>query len=258
MNKIAKILLGIVGVVALGLGSIFYFTAGMVGVADDFFVAVRDNDIDTAYTYLSDDFRAGTAKPELAAFLEKNQLTQFEEANWQTRSINGGRGDLIGSITTSSGGVVPISLTFAKGNGKWRIYAIQKPVSGLLNESAGLQIPSEKAQVEMVRETMHQFAVSVNEESMKQFHGHSSVLWQQQFSIEDFDKAFGTFYELGADLTVLDDHTPRFNSTASFDENEFLVIAGHYATEPDQLHFEQKYTFEGLGWKLVGFSANIK
>lgn len=257
MNKVAKILLAIIGVIALALGSIFYFTADMVSAADEFFVAVKDGNIDRAYSYLSDDFRANTTESELAAFLEKNQLSRFQEANWQTRSIKGGRGDLVGSITTNSGGIVPISLSFVKGSGTWKIYAIQKPTPGLQEESADLQIPSEAAQVELVRESMHQFAVSVNERSMKQFHEHSSNLWQRQHSIEDLDQAFGQFYDLGADLTVLDNYSPRFDSKPSFDDNGILVIAGHYPTEPDQLHFEQKYVFEGLGWKLVGFSASI-
>lgn len=258
MNKFAKIFLGIIGVIALAFAAIFYFTAGMVGAADEFFVAVKDKEIDTAYSYLSDDFKASTSQSELIAFMEKNQLDNFQEANWQSRSINGGRGDLVGSITTSTGGVVPITVSFVKGQDGWKIYAIRKPSSGLQVESPDLQLPSEEEQVQLVRGSMHAFAVSVNEGSMAKFHGHTSNLWQQQFSIDDLDQAFGAFYELGADLTVLDNYSPRFDSIASFDEDGFLLIAGHYPTKPNQLQFEQKYIFEGLGWKLAGFSANIK
>lgn len=258
MNRLAKILLGVIGVVALAFAAIFYFTADMVGAADEFFVAVKDKEIDTAYSYLSDDFKAGTSQSELTAFMEKNQLDNFQEANWQSRSINGGRGDLVGSITTSKGGVVPIAISFVKGQDGWKIYAIQKPSSGLQAESSDLQLPSEKEQVQLVRESMQAFAVSVNEGSMAKFHEYASNLWQQQFSVDDLDQAFGVFYELGADLTVLDGYSPRFNSATSFDEDGFLLIAGHYPTKPNQLQFEQKYIFEGLGWKLAGFSAYIE
>ena len=257
MKTLVKILVGIVGAIALAFAAIFYFTADMVGIADDFFLAMKDKNVDTAYSYLSDDFKAGTSEVELLAYMEKNQLVSFEEANWQTRSINGGRGDLVGSISTTSGGVVPIALSFVKGQDGWKIYAIQKPNSGLQTESAEVQIPSEEDQVQLVRESMHVFAVAVNERSMTKFHAHTSRLWQQQFSVEDLDQAFGAFYELGADLTILDNYSPRFDSTASFDEDGFLLIAGHYPTKPNQVQFEQKYIFEGLGWKLAGFSANI-
>jgi len=258
VNRLVKILLGVVGVVVLALVAIFFFTAGMVTVADEFFVAVRDQDIDEAYSYLSEDFKTSTSQSELLAFAKENRLDDFQEANWQSRSVNGGRGDLEGSITTSTGGVVPIALGFVKGQNGWKIYAIRKPSSGLQTESSDLQLPSEEEQVRLVKESMHVFAVSVNEGTMGKFRMHAANLWQQQFSVQDFDEAFGAFYELGADLTVLDNYSPRFDSTATYDEDGFLVIAGHYSTQPNQLRFEQKYVFEGLGWKLVGFSANVE
>lgn len=257
MNKIAKVFLGVIGVIALALGAIFYFTADMVGVADEFFIAVKEKEIDTAYSFLADDFKASTSQSELMAFLEKNQLDNFRDANWQTRSINGGRGDLEGSITTSTGGVVPVTISFVKGQDGWKIYALQKPMSGLNAESSNLQLPSEEEQVRLVTESMHAFAISVNEGSMSTFHKHTSNLWQQQHSIKDLDQAFRAFYDLGADLTVLDSYSPRFDSASSFNEDGVLLIVGHYPTKPNQLQFEQKYIFEGLGWKLIGFSANI-
>ena len=258
MKTLAKVLAGFVGVIILAIGAVFFFTSGMVDIADEFFLAMKDEDVETAYSYLSDDFRAGVSKAELIEFMEKNGLANFDEANWQSRSINGGRGELVGSISTSTGGVVPITLSFVKGQDGWKIYAVQKPSSGLQTEAADGQVPSEADQVQLVRESMHVFAVAVNEGSMARFHAHTSNLWQQQFSVEDFDEAFSAFYDLGADLTVLDNYSPRFDSAPSFDEEGFLVIAGHYPTKPNQMHFEQKYIYEGLGWKLTGFSARIK
>lgn len=258
MSKLAKILLGVVGVFVLAVAAIFFFTASLVTTADEFFLAVKDKDIDAAYSYLSEDFKASTSQSELLDFIRENQLDAFQEASWQSRSINGGRGNLTGSITTNNGGVVPIAMGFVKGQDGWKIYAIQKPPSGLQTESSDVQIPSEEEQVRLVRESMHVFAESVNEKSMTKFREHVANLWQQQFTVEDFDQAFNVFYDLGADLTVLDNYTPRFDSAASYGEDGILVIAGYYPTEPNQMHFEQKYVFEGLGWKLIGFSANIE
>ena len=152
---------------------------------------------------------------------------------------------------------MPLSIRFVKGDGAWKIYAIQKPRSGIQEESADLQLPSESEQVALVRESMHVFAVSINEKSVEKLHGHASSLWQRQRSVEELDKIFGAFFEVGADLTVLDDYSPLFDSSPSFDDNGVLVIKGYYDTEPNQLHFEQSYFFEGLRWKLIGFSASI-
>jgi hypothetical protein len=258
MNKFVKILLGIVGVIVIAISAVFFFTADMVGAADEFFMAIKNKDMDKAYSYLSEDFKSGTPKDALQRYLEKNSINSFKEASWESRSINGGRGNLVGSITTESGGVVPISLSFVKGDKGWKIYSIQKPSSGIQEESTPVQMPSEQEMVKLVSDSMKLFAESVNEKSMVKFHSHVSNLWQQQFTPEKFDEAFGAFYDLGADLTVLEKYSPQFSTKPNINEDGVLVIAGQYPTEPSKVHFEQKYIYEGLGWKLIGFSTNIK
>ena len=41
-------------------------------------------------------------------------------------------------------------------------------------------------------------------------------------------------------------------------EHGELILKGYFPTKPDQVYFEQKYLYEGLGWKLFGFSINVK
>jgi len=258
MNKLVKILLGIVGVFVLAMVTIFFFTADMVKSADAFFTAAKNRDMNKAYTYLSEDFQASTSRSDLESYFEKNLIYKFKEASWESRSINGGRGSLIGSITTESGGVVPITLSFVKGEDGWKIYSILKPSPGIQEETSSAEMPSEQEQVQLVSKSMQIFAESVNEKTMAKFHSYVSNLWQQQFTIEKFDEVFGAFYDMGVDLTVLDTYSPQFKVKSSIDENGVLVIAGHYPTKPKQVHFEQKYIYEGLGWKLMGFRINIQ
>ncbi len=107
--KVFKILSVIAGIIVLILAAVFYFTADMVTVADDFFKAVKSNDIEKAYTYLSDDFKANTSKGALTDFISKSGLTGFKTASWGERSISGSRGEL-GPVSTESGRI-PIKLT---------------------------------------------------------------------------------------------------------------------------------------------------
>jgi hypothetical protein len=258
MKTLLKVLLGIVGVFVLAIAAVFYFTADMTAAADEFFMAAKNKDMDKAFSYLSEDFQSGTTKGDLQKYLEKNSLSKFKEANWESRSINGGRGDLTGSITTDSGGVVPLTLSFVKGDNGWKIYSIQKPSSGIQEETASIEIPNEQSLVQLVNQSMEIFAESVNDKSMVKFHSHVSNLWQQQFTPEKLDEAFESFYDAGVDLTILANYSPMFAAKPSIDENGVLLIVGHYPTQPNQLHFEQKYIYEGLGWKLMGFSTNIK
>jgi hypothetical protein len=57
---------------------------------------------------------------------------------------------------------------------------------------------------------------------------------------------------------VLEDLTPVLSSDAQIDENGVLLLAGYYTTEPNQVHFEQKYVYERLSWKLIGFMIEAK
>lgn len=257
MSKFLKIVAGIIAVIVIAIALVFYFTAGLVETADEFFMAVKNDDLDKAYTYLSEDFKAATPKHELRDFLARTSLSYFKKASWQSRSINAGSGTLVGTITTESDGTVPISISFVKGDSGWKIYSLQKPASGIQEQSTPVQIPSEQDMVKLVADSMHVFALSVNEKSMSKFHAHVSNLWQQQFTPEKFDEAFGAFYNIDVDLTVLRNYSPQFNNKPFIDEQGVLVIEGLYPTEPNKVYFKQKYIYEGLGWKLIGFSTNI-
>ena len=258
MKTFLKVLLGIVGVFALGMAAVFYFTADMTGAADDFFTAVKNKNMDKAYTYLSEDFRSAITQEDLQQYLEKNSLSKFSEASWDSRSINGGRGKLTGSITTDSGGVVPITLSFVKAENGWKIYSLQKPSSGVQQESSTREMPSEQDLVKMVNQSMGAFGESVNNKSMGKFHGYISNLWQQQYSVEKLEAAYGPFYQSGLDLTLLKNFSPSFDSQPSIDQNGVLLIVGNYPTKPTQVLFEHKYIYEGLSWKLLGFKIETR
>lgn len=258
MKTLGKVLLGLVAVIALAIAAVFFFTADMTRTADEFFRAVRSQDIDSAYTHLSADFRAGVSPLELQAFLQDSGLDSFREASWGSRSFNGNRGNLVGSITTDAGGVIPITLNMVKGDSGWKIYSIEKPASGIQQEAPGGQLPSEQELVVLVADTLQAFAESVNQRSMAHFHGHVSNLLQQQYSVEQLDEAYGSFYDLGADLTVLRNHSPQFDAAPELDEQGVLRIKGRYATRPLGVQFEQSYIYEGLGWKLLGLNIQVK
>ncbi len=215
------------------------------------------HDISKAYSYLSDDFKANTSQEGLSDFLSKSGLTAFKTASWQDRSLSGGRGELTGSINTESGGVVPIKLSFVKGESGWKIYSIEKPQAGIQDLKSG-QFPAEGDQVKLVNETMHVFALSVNEKSMAKLHAHASNLMQKEYTLQKLDEVFTPFYKIGTDFTLLDNLSPIFDEKPSLNGDGVLLIKGHYATKPSQVFFEQQYVYEGTGWKVLGLSVEVK
>ena len=257
MNRGVKIGIAIVVIIAAGIASVFFFSSGMEKTTDAFFNAVRQRDIAKARTYLSEDFKVSTDENALREYLLKSAILNFKSASWSNRQISGNRGQLDGSITTESGGVVPLKLTFVKENGEWKIYSIQKPVAGLQATESSPSAPSQSEQLVLVKQSMHDFLISVKEKDMSHFHRTLSQMWQKQISTEDLNTVFISVIDSGADWPAVDTLAPELSSEAKIDENGVLALAGRYPTNPE-LKFEMKYIYEATSWKLIGFSLEAK
>ena len=236
----------------------FYFTSGLTTTADEFFRAVKQQDMAKARAQLSEDFKANTDEAALKVFLTKANLLNYKEASWSNRSFKNNRGDLDGTITTDSGGSVPIKMAFIKEQGAWKIYSIEKPASGASTKDSTPALLTKPGHSALAKKSMHDFAISVSQKNMGHFRTTISKLWQDQFPIEKLNQAYASIFTSSVDLTRLDSLDPVMDSEPTIDGNGVLLIKGHYPTKPNQVFFENKYLDEGAGWKLVGFNVNIK
>lgn len=273
MKTWVKVLLGIVAVIGVAIAGVFYLTAGMVDTADGFFTAVKQNDMTKARGYLAEGFKARTDEKALQEFLDKGALTKFKEASWGTRQISGGRGELEGTVTTETGGVIPIKLTFVKENDAWKIFELTKPPAGLqtgnaapgVADQAGAtkltsapSVPEKASATALVKLSLHDFIVSAKNKSMEHFRDSVSAFWRKQVTTQQLDEAFKPLTQSGANWAVLEDFDPIFSTDGTIDEDGVLLLTGHYPTKPSQVFFEQKFIREGDAWKLIGFKIEAK
>lgn len=259
MKKLLAVGIGIgIAVIFLaGIGAVFYLTSGMVNTATGFFEAVKSEDLVAAREYLSEDFKAGTTDAELGNFLSASELADYQEASWWSREISGGRGDLEGEVTTESGVVVPLRLTFVKENEAWKIFSILAPPAGV-QVAATPGVPPVADQVVLITQAVRDFGMSVEQQSMGHFRSTVSHLWRRQITTHELDEIFGITYEKGMDFSFLNTVAPIVEPVTGLGENGHLVLKGYFPTRPDQFHFEQTYVYEGVGWKLYGFAFEIK
>lgn len=267
MKTWVKILLGIAAFIALIITVVFYFTAGMIDSADAFFIAVKQKDMATARTYLAEDFKAHTDEKALTEFLSSSAILNFKESSWSNREVNNGRGQLEGTITTETGGVVPIKLSFVKENNEWKIYSIQKPTAGLQTETppttppsspSTSSVPTPAEQVVLVKQSMHDFFISVGKKDMTHFRSTISTLWQDQFTTEQLNQAFKSIIDTNENGSILENATPVLLPDVKVDENGVLLLKGLYSTPASQVQFEQKYIQEETAWKLIAFRILFK
>lgn len=153
--------------------------------------------------------------------------------------------------------MVPLKLIFVKENGDWKIQALQKLPAGLLSEDSSPALPSKSEQVALVKQSMHDFLFSVRSRDMSFFGGTISQMWQKQVTAELLNAAFRDVIDSGADWSAVDTLDPVLSSGAKIDEDGVLTLGGQYPTRP-VLKFEMNYVYEGVAWKLIGFSLEAK
>ncbi len=257
MKKFLKIIAGLAVFFVLAFTVVIYLTADMVEAVDEFFVAASQGDEDGAYNLLAQEFQAGTSKEELMVFLNSLQIQDLDVIEWGERSISGGQGSIAGTLKLKGGGSVPLTVDMVSEDDGWRIYTISKAPSGIQDVPMAYEMPPEEEVVRLVNQSTIAFAESVQADSMEQFLGHISALWQSQTNAAELDEIFGAFFELESDFRILANYPPVFHKAPEIDERGVLVVRGHYPTTPDKFYFRQSYIYEGVGWKLFGFSASI-
>ena len=94
----------------------------------------------------------------------------------------------------------------------------------------------------LLKQSVHQFALSVNAKSMTTFHITIANIWQQQFTVADLDSAYSALYEANIDLTAIDSLDLEFSASDELEQNTVLVVSGTYTAQSWQLHFKQRFT----------------
>lgn len=259
MRKGAIIFGSVAGAIALGIIVVFYATSGAVETADSFFRAAAAGDMQKAKGFLAEGFTAETSDEELVAFLESSGLIDYREADWGGRSVDTSTGKLTGKVITSSGRTVPLTLTFVREGGDWKIYYIQRESSGLdLSAAQQVALPSREEAAALVNATTAEFAAAVSAGDFAEMHGSASGEFQAQVSLDQFEESFSEFVSQAIDLTILRDYEPMFTSDPALSAQNILRVEGYYPTEPSRAHFTYTYVHNGTAWKLLGIDFNIR
>jgi len=257
-----KILIGLgilAAVVTIIIVVVFQMTSGIADIANSFFTEIKAGDFDHAYdTYLSEEFKAATSKEVLRDFLNGSTLSDFTDASWPTRSMQNNQGELEGTITTSDGGTVPLSISFVQENENWKILSINLSQAGLSTDGSSPEMPNDNELKQMVSKSIYDLALAINSEDFSGFYNNVAVLWKNQTTPEKLKQSFISFIEQKIDLTGIKDVEPTLNSPPSIDSDGFLSMAGYFPTQPSMVYFQLDYAYEHPNWNLVGTSVEVK
>ena len=256
MQKIFKIVAGFILAIAIFVAAIFMFTGGMVKDTKAFFTALKNNDTAKANDYLSTRFVQATTIDEFKAYFDKSDLADYKDSRWFNRSIENNTAKIEGTISTESGQKIPLTVSFVKESGKWKISAINIKDAGLV--IAKENTPSPKEQLRLVYESMAAFANSLEEQSMESFHNYVSLAFGKQFSVDKFEEIFKDYYSDAKQFrNTIANSSPVFDKEPFVNEDNVLTIEGYYPSGDLNLEFDQKYIKEDLAWKLSSFYFEV-
>ena len=118
-------------------------------------------------------------------------------------------------------------------------------------------IPDQPSLLELVEETMLDFALAVKAEDFTVFYRRISKLWQDQTTKEQLLNLFKSFSDKNINLLLLEGKTPAFYKKPLIDDNGWMVLQGKYEAFPYYVDFILSYTQEDEAWKLAGISVDV-
>ncbi len=135
MPQWLKIVLGIfIGLALFAAGIIglaFWLTGGLVEPIDRQIAALKAGNMQAAYEETSEAFRQATPMPAFVAFVDANPiLKDVASHSFADRSFENDKGTVKGTLTSSTGGVVPATYDLVKENAAWKIIHIQLGAQG--------------------------------------------------------------------------------------------------------------------------------
>jgi hypothetical protein len=116
------------GVVVIGFislfGWVFAATREAAEAADQFLALVAQDKMAEAYNSSAAGLRVRQSQEAFAADVKRLGLLDYASSSWPVRNIVNDEAKLEGTITTKSGGTIPLTVTLVKEGGTWRVLSL--------------------------------------------------------------------------------------------------------------------------------------
>lgn len=259
MKKVFIIVGSIVGGLAVLagviIGLVFWFTGGAVDETERFLALIAQDKIEEAYQSTATGFRSQQDSASFAATVKGIGLTRYASASWTNRQIENNRATLEGSVTTTDGGTIPLTIKLVSEGDEWKVLSLTTPAAGAaIADSANRKpvVPDDNAVRQLVNQTMRSFGQALERSDFGPFYAAISDRWKGQITGEGLSRAFQPLIDQKTNFGNIQNLDPTFGAPPAINQDGLLVASGFYATEPHRARFELKYIYEAPTWKLFG------
>lgn len=247
-------LVSIIAFVGLIVGVVFWATGGITETADDFFAATGSGDNELAYSLTSQGFKNSVSKEQLDRIITNSSFDEVTDTSWSSRSIENNEGTLSGTLTTASGGAIPVTVGLVKEGEEWKINYLKSEPAGVDGLDASGPAPSSTEQAEMVHSATTAFYRSLSQPDFSEFREG----FVDSVSTEDIEQNFAFFRDFQPDLIELPVAQPEFEPADSLTSSGNLSVSGKYEFDDNIMLFEYVFSPDQSGeFKISGFDINL-
>lgn len=129
---VGLLIIGLLGVVCLGgcgllFSWLFSMTSDAVQAADQFLSLLAEGKVNDAYNSTASRLRAEETAEAFADSVRQVGLTDYASSSWHSRDLHNEVVTLKGTITTRTGGTLPVTIVLIKESGGWRVQSVTTP-----------------------------------------------------------------------------------------------------------------------------------
>src|SRR5207302_712064 len=236
----------------------FGLTRGAVKAGDQFLGLIGSGKVAAAYESASATLKSEQSVASFEQNVKRLGLTDFASASWSSRETKNDRAHLEGSVTTRSGGKIPLTMELVKESGAWKVIYLSAPQAGVSVEQGGKQLPSDEKSKALALDSLLAFNKAVQDKSFVGFHQQIiSRRWQEQITPDKLKEVFNQFIETHLDISPIKEVQPILSAAPEINSDGILVLEGYYPTHPNKVYFRLEYIYEHPAWKLFGIQVNV-
>lgn len=237
---------------------VFGLTRGAVTAGNEFLGLIGSGKTAAAYESASATLKSQQDVGSFEQVVKNLGLTDFASAFWSSIETKNDRAYLEGSVTTRSGGKIPLTMELVKESGTWKVISLSAPEAGVSAAQRGKQLPSDEKVKGLALDSLLAFNKALQDKNFVGFHQQISRGWQEQITPDELKELFNQFIEMQVDISPIKEVEPILTAAPEINSDGLLILEGYYPTRPNKVYFRLKYTYEHPAWKLFGIRVNVE
>ena len=180
---------------------------------------------------------------------------------------------LKGEVLTATIKTLPVSLKLIPERGEWRVCSFSiterqdstqetqfSPVGkgASFNSAESHEMPTPAVLQKLVENSLTIFNDAIQKQDFEEFYNNVSDAWQKQLTPKRLQNAFQGFIDNKVNLGSFQTLTPIYDTPPQVNSEGLLLVEGHYPTNPYQIHFVLRFSYQFPHWKLFGLDVQLR